>query len=60
MKKQKKNEDKYNKYFDDTYILQTIIHLNLNNNKNITGTISNDKFDLYKIFDSYNVDINKT
>ena len=49
----KSNEGSYNKYFGDTFILQTIIHLNLKNDKNITGTVSNEKFDLYKIFDSF-------
>ena len=29
----KLNSKDYNKYFDDTYILQTIIHLNLQNPK---------------------------
>ena len=53
---QTKNEEKtYSKYFGDTFILQTIIHLNLKNDKNITGTVSNEKFDLYKIFDSFTV-----
>ncbi len=51
----KKENNNYNKYFGETFILQTIIHLNLNNDKNITGTISNEKFDLYKIFDSFTV-----
>jgi len=49
----KKNKKAYSQYFDETYILQTIIHLNLKNDKNITGTVSSEKFDLYKIFDSF-------
>ena len=49
----KKQEKEYSKYFGETFILQTIIHLNLFNEKNITGTVSNEKFDLYKIFDSF-------
>ena len=45
--------DKYNKLFANNYVLQTIIHVNLSNPKNITGTVSDEKFDLYKIFDSF-------
>lgn len=49
----KLEKDKYDKYFDNTHILQTIIHVNLTNPKNITGTVSKEKFDLYKIFDNF-------
>ena len=51
----KLKEYTYNKYFFENHIIQSIIHINLNNIKNITGTISQDKFNLYKIFDNFNV-----
>jgi hypothetical protein len=49
----KLNKDKYKKMFENNYILQTTIHINLYNTKNKTGTISDEKFDLYKIFDNF-------
>ena len=49
--KTKSNE--YNKYFMENHIIQSIIHINLNNVKNITGTISSEKYNLYKIFDNF-------
>ena len=39
--------------FLPTYIIQSIIHINLNNKNNMTGTISLEKYNLYKIFDNY-------
>ena len=45
--------DKYTDLFNNNYVLQTIIHVNLYNPKNLTGTVSDEKFDLYKIFDSF-------
>ena len=51
----KLKENSYNKYFEENHIIQSIIHINLNNIKNITGTVSQDKFNLYKIFDNFNV-----
>ena len=45
----------YQEYFKDNYILQSIIHVNLIDDSNITGTI-NDKLNLYRIFDSFIVD----
>jgi len=44
---------KYNKFFNVNHIIQSIIHINLYNSKNITGTISSEKFNLYKIFDNF-------
>jgi len=53
----KKNEmDKINKNFSDNYILHAIIHVNMTSDNNITGTILEDKFNLYDIFDSFIVD----
>ncbi len=49
----KLEKNKYENYFNENYILQTIIHLNLYNPKNKTGTLSEEKFNLYKIFDSF-------
>ena len=43
----------YEKYFMPNHIIQSIIHINLNNPKNITGTISSEKYNLYKIFDNF-------
>jgi hypothetical protein len=52
------NEEKeeLDKYFGDNYILQSTIHVNMTDDKNITGTILPDKFNLYAIFDSFIVD----
>lgn len=47
------NKNKFSNNFEDNYIIQSIIHVNLNNEKNLTGTISQDKYNLYKIFDSF-------
>jgi hypothetical protein len=46
-------DKKFDSYFQPNYIIQSIIHLNLNNPKNLTGTISPDKYNLYKIFDNF-------
>jgi hypothetical protein len=49
-------DNKYNKNFKNPYILHTIIHVDLFNDKNKTGTLSPYKFNLYRIFDSFVVD----
>ena len=49
--KLKSNE--YNKYFLENHIIQSIIHINLNNTMNKTGTISTEKYNLFKIFDNF-------
>ena len=49
----KKKKNQYEKFFNDNYIIQSIIHVNLKNIKNITGTVSEEKIDLYKIFDNF-------
>ena len=46
-------KDKYNKMFENNHVLQSIIHVNLNNPKNRTGTVSDEKYDLYKLFDNF-------
>lgn len=43
----------YNKLFFDNHIIQSIIHVNINDPKNITGTTSENKFNLYRIFDNF-------
>jgi hypothetical protein len=48
----------FDKYFDTTYIIQVNIHININDSKNITGTTSDKKFNLYRIFDNYILDNN--
>ena len=49
----KLEKNKYTKMFENNYVLQSIIHVNLNNPKNRTGTISDEKYDLYKLFDNF-------
>ena len=49
----KMNKEKYTKMFENNHVLQSIIHVNLNNPKNRTGTISDEKYDLYKLFDNF-------
>lgn len=39
--------------FYENHIIQSIIHVNMYNKSNITGTILDDKFNLYAIFDSF-------
>jgi hypothetical protein len=41
------------KYFNPNYIIQSNIHVNINDIKNITGTTSSTKFNLYRIFDNF-------
>jgi hypothetical protein len=43
----------YEKYFLKNYIIQTFIHINVTDPKNITGTTSDTKFNLYRIFDNF-------
>ena len=47
---------KYDKLFNRNNILQSILHVDLKDSKNITGTVSKDKFNLYRIFDNFIVD----
>ena len=43
----------FNDYFSTNHILQATININLSNPKNITGTTSDFKFNLYRIFDNF-------
>ncbi len=47
---------KFNKLFSQNHIIQSIIHVNISDPKNITGTTSDSKFNLYRIFDNFLVD----
>ena len=44
---------KFDKYFNPNYIIQSNIHVNINNPKNLTGTNSDIKYNLNRIFDSF-------
>jgi hypothetical protein len=46
-------EEKYDKLFLPNYIIQSIIHINIQDPKNITGVINNTKINLYRIFDNF-------
>ena len=46
-------DDSFDKYFFENYIIQSIIHINIYDPKNITGTTSDIKFNLYRIFDNF-------
>ena len=43
----------FSKLFNENYIIQSIIHVNTQNPKNITGTTTEYKFNLYRIFDNF-------
>lgn len=49
----KNNIHKFEKYFLPNYIIQSNIHININNPKNISGTTSENKYNLYRIFDNF-------
>ncbi len=53
VEKSKLDLNKYNKLFSENHIMQSIIHVNTINPKNITGTNSDMKFNLYRIFDNF-------
>ena len=53
VEKVKMEEKKYDNLFFQTYIIQSIIHINILDPKNITGTVSNIKFNLYRIFNNF-------
>jgi len=48
--------DKYDNLFHDNFITQSIIHVNMQDSNNITGTNYENKFNLYRIFDNFIVD----
>jgi hypothetical protein len=43
----------FEKNFLRNHVIQSIIHVNILDDKNITGTISKSKFNLYRIFDNF-------
>ena len=43
----------FEKNFNPNYIIQSNIHINVNNPKNLTGTSSDTKYNLNRIFDSF-------
>ena len=49
----KTKADKFDKYFYKNHIIQSIIHVNIMDPKNITGTTSPYKFNLNRIFDNF-------
>lgn len=53
VEKAKEKSESYNKYFFENFILQSNIHVSLADPKNITGTTSETKFNLYRIFDNF-------
>jgi hypothetical protein len=44
---------KFDKYFSENHIIQSNIHVNTNDPKNMTGTTSDTKYNLYRIFDNF-------
>ena len=53
VEKAKIDMGKFDKLFNQNHIIQSIIHVNISDPKNITGTTSDSKFNLYRIFDSF-------
>jgi hypothetical protein len=53
VEKAKVDMGKFDKLFNQNHIIQSIIHVNISDPKNITGTTSDSKFNLYRIFDSF-------
>ena len=53
VEKAKIDMGKFDKLFNRNHIIQSIIHININSSNNITGTVSQDKFNLYRIFDNF-------
>jgi hypothetical protein len=47
------NNDAYNHLFLNNNIIQAIIHVNIQNENNITGTVSASKLNLFRIFDNF-------
>jgi len=52
----KMDMNKFKNLFSENYIIQSIIHVNIADPKNITGTTSDSKYNLYRIFDNFIVD----
>ena len=53
VEKIKNKSQSYKKYFAENYVIQSTIHINLQDPKNITGTNLETKFNLYRIFDNF-------
>ncbi len=53
VEKSKEDLYKFDKYFLPNHIIQSNIHVNVNDPKNITGTNSDTKYNLYRIFDNF-------
>ena len=53
VEKIKNKSQSYKKLFAENYIIQSNIHINLQDPKNITGTNLETKFNLYRIFDNF-------
>ena len=53
VEKSKDEYDNFQKYFNPNYVIQSNIHVNINDPKNITGTTSDTKYNLYRIFDNF-------
>ena len=53
VEKTKNDLGKFSDLFNENHIIQSIIHVNIQDPKNITGTTSEYKFNLYRIFDNF-------
>lgn len=53
VEKAKNDLGKFKEFFSENHIIQSIIHVNIQDPKNITGTTSEYKFNLYRIFDNF-------
>ena len=53
VEKGKQDMGKFENMFAPNHIIQSIIHVNINDPKNITGTTSEYKYNLYRIFDNF-------
>ena len=53
VEKTKLNSDYYQQLFLNNHVIQSIIHVNIQNPKNISGTTVDNRFNLYRIFDNF-------
>jgi hypothetical protein len=53
VEKSKNELNDFNLLFNNNHIIQSNIHVNLNDPKNITGTTTDTKYNLYRIFDNF-------
>ena len=49
VEKAKQDINKYSKFFEENYIIQSIIHINMNDKRNLTGTVSKSLFNAFKV-----------